>query len=388
MQSSDFTAECPGRLVPTDREALAFVPAPPPGRFDLDARTITLLTQAERRLGQLTGIMRAARVNAHLFARPLMRREAISSSRIEGTITTPEQLLLLEAEEDDEAPTSGASQTQEVLNYVRALHKGLALLDRLPVCVRLIQELHATLMDGVRGADETPGELRTIQNFIGTSRDIHQARFVPPPASELRACLDTLEHYMNPAPDDEGVPVLVRLAVIHYQFETIHPFRDGNGRVGRLLIPIILRAYGKLDEPALYLSPYFERHRPEYVDLLLRVSQTGDFTSWIRFFLTAVAEGASDTVNRAEALLALRDRYHTQLASARSSALLLKLVDRLFDRPVVTIGNAARILGVTPAAASANLQKLVKAGVLTEITGRRRDQRFLAREILRVAHDE
>jgi Fic family protein len=301
-------------------------------------------------------------------------------------VTTPEQLVLLEVEGADAPVRTGPSDTQEVLNYMVALDHGFERLRDLPVCVRFIQELHEILMRGVRGDEERPGELRTVQNFIGSSRDIHEARFVPPPVSALDACLRDLERTINPADIAEGPPLLVRLALIHYQFETIHPFRDGNGRVGRLLIPLILCAYEKLDQPSLYLSPYLDQRRADYADLLLRVSQTGDFLSWVRFFLEAVAESAHAAIARAEALVALRRDYHERLSAARSSALLLKLVDALFERPSVSIGIAGKLLGVTPASASANLQKLVDAKILVEVTGRQRNQRYVAREILTVAH--
>lgn len=388
MQPQDFTGKSPGLLVPTERQALAFVPDPVPERLDLDGPTIRLLTSAESGLGQLKGTLRAlgAQVSPHLVSRPLARQEAIASSRIEGTVTTPEQLVLLEVE----PPTqdSSVSETQEVLNYMLALDHGFRRLEALPVSLRLIKEVHAILMRGVRGDEERPGEVRTIQNFIGSSRDIREARFVPPPVAALADCLRDLEITINPPDPDEGLPHLVRLALIHYQFETIHPFRDGNGRVGRLLIPLILCQYERLDEPTLFLSSYFEKHRGAYADLMLRVSQTGDFLAWVRFFLEAVAESARTSVERAEGLVRLRRDYHARVTTGRSSALRLKLVDALFDRPSLSIRRTAEILGVTVASASANLQKLVEAGILVEVTGRKRDQRYVARGILNAVHGE
>jgi Fic family protein len=273
------------------------------------------------------------------------------------------------------------------LNYLDTLDHGFARLKELPVCVRFMTELHAILMRGVRGDEERPGETRTVQNFIGATRDIREARFVPPPPDVLASCLADLERTIHPE-EPSALPVLVRLALIHYQFEAIHPFRDGNGRVGRLLIPLILCTCERLDAPSLYLSPYFEQHHTQYTDLLLRVSMNGDYLSWARFFLEGVTASAHEAIGRAEALAALRRKYHAKLSSARSSALLLKLVDSLFELPMLTIGKAASLLDVTPAAASANLRKLVDAGILTEVTGRVRDQRFLARELLEAAHTE
>lgn len=376
----------------------AFVPEPAPRRLDLDPGTVRALGAAERALGQLTGTLRAAgrQVNPHLISAPLMRREAISSSRIEGTIATPQQLVLLEVDAAEEhaaaggaapAPNAAAgSDTQEVLNYIHALNHGFARLPELPVCQRLIRELHEILMRGVRGDAERPGEFRDVQNFIGSSRDIREARFVPPPVSELARCLGELETFMHEG--DDTLPHLVRLALVHYQFETIHPFRDGNGRVGRLLIPLLLCTYERIEQPTLYLSAHFERHRTQYTDLLLRVSQTGDYLTWVRFFLEAVEGSAVESITRAEALLTLRERYHRQLQSTRSSALLLRMVDSLFERPSTSISIAGEVMQVTPAAAAANVRKLVEAKILVEVTGRKRDQRFVAPEILEVSHGE
>jgi Fic family protein len=242
-------------------------------------------------------------------------------------------------------------------------------------------------MHGVRGGSERPGELRTSQNFIGHAADtVRTARFVPPPPSALASLLDDLERYLNDDPS-AGSPLLVRLAVAHYQFETIHPFRDGNGRVGRLLIPLMLTQHKKLDPPTLYLSAYFEKHRSDYVDLMLRVGQRGEWLAWIEFFLDAVAESAREACGRATKLLALRDQYHARLHKARSPALLLKLADSLFVVPSTTIQRTTELLCVTKATASANIGKLVDAGILQEVTGRKKNQRFLAPEILRFLDD-
>lgn len=374
--------------MPTEGGALAFIPDPAPASVPLDASTVTLLARAERSLGHLTGTLRAAgrHVSPLLVSAALQRREAISSSRIEGTNTTPEQLVLLELD----PAQSGAGDdpdTREVLNYLTALQHGFKQLEHIPVCLRLLKELRALLMTGVRGDGERPGEFRDVQNFIGAARDIRQARFVPPPVAEMRRCLDELEAYMHQP--GESLPHLVRLALVHYQFETIHPFRDGNGRVGRIMVPLLLCSYERLDAPALYLSPYFERFRTKYTDLMLNVSQKGDFASWIRFFLEAVEASATESIARAEQLLRLREDYRARLQSTRANARLLGLVDGLFERPSVSLARAAELLGnVTPAAASSNVRKLVEQEILQEVTGRKRDQRFVAAGILKVAHGE
>ena len=389
MQRSDFSSNSPGALVDAERGALAFVPNPAPAQLELSGAAVVLLGRAERALGHLTGTLRAAgkQVSKDLIITPLLRREAISSSRIEGTNTTPEQLVLLELEARDTEPSRDLSDTQEVLNYLTALNHGFDRLREIPVCLRLLQELHEVLMRNVRGDAERPGEFRTVQNFIGSSQDIRQARFVPPPVPDMRRCLEELEKYMNGAED--MLPHLVRIALVHYQFEAIHPFRDGNGRVGRLIVPLLLCSYERLEEPTLYLSPFLEKHRTRYIDLMLRVSQTGDYESWVRFFLEAVDSSALESIRRAEALLELREAYRQRLQGKRASAALLALVDGLFSRPSVSLARAAELLGgVTAASASANVRKLVEAGILREVTGRKRDQRFVASEILRTAHSD
>lgn len=393
MQTSDFTSDSPGHLVPTVDSAQAFVPAPLPRSVPLEGSTLHLLAWAEHALGELSGVT-ARLVNPYLLGSPLLRREAILSSRIEGTYATAEQLAMFEAGSPppDERQRNDA---REVLNYVEAMRLGVAQLRKIPISLRLVQMVHGRLLKGVRGESQRPGEFRAIQNYIGREADgIRGARFVPPPVAEMRQALDELEKYLHIAPhglpapgqvpDPTLSPLLVRLALVHYQFETIHPFRDGNGRLGRLLIPLLLISHGRLREPLLYMSAYLERHRDAYYDLMLRVSQAGAWQQWIDFFLRGVAESARESVELAGRLLGLRDRWQQQFQSARSSALLLKLIDHLFKVPSTTIGRAAELLKVTPAAASHNIGKLVEAGILVERTGRQRGQVFVAMDILRI----
>jgi Fic family protein len=369
--------------------ASAFVPDPLPTGIPLPPATIQLLALAENALGRLVGTT-AREFNPYLVGSPLLHREAILSSRIEGTITTPEQLVLLQAETDRSPRVRSFDEhTREVLNYVEAMRRGLDLLRELPVCLRLIREVHASLLRGVRGEREKPGEFRDTQNYVRgrMSDDIQDARYVPPPVPEMRAALDAFERYLNEEDSSQVDPALVRLALIHYQFEAIHPFRDGNGRIGRLLIPLLLIGCGRLEAPVLYLSAYFERHRDLYVDLLLAISQAGAWTEWIDFFLKGVCESAEEATRQAADLLALRQRYHRTFQTARSSALLIRLVDRLFEVPSITIDAAAKLLRVTPQAASYNLRKLVDAGVVRESTGRRKGQVFVAPEIMAFLRD-
>lgn len=379
MDPRTFTDSAAGDLVPIVEGGVrgwAFVPAPLPREQRLSPRAVNLLGQAENALGRLQGSV-GRMVNPSLIARPLLRREAILSSRMEGTRTTAARLVSLEAD----AVTTTDPETREVANYVDAMNHGVALLEHLPLCLRLVRQLHEKLLTGVRGAEETPGQERRVQNFIGRS-DIASARFVPPPPERLEPLLRDFERYLNVADSDDGAPLLVRMAMAHYQFETLHPFRDGNGRVGRLLIPLTLLAHGRTTTPTLYVSGYLAQHKRRYVDLMLEASQTGDFVPWTEFFLEALRSAADESSRRADQLIALRERYRDQLHEARSSALTLKLVDALFELPLLTTQRAMSVLAVTAATAGQHLNRLVDANILSEVTGRKRDRQFVAPELL------
>jgi Fic family protein len=239
--------------------------------------------------------------------------------------------------------------------------------------------MHAKLLTGVRGESSDPGEFRSIQNWIGKpGTKIADATYVPPPVAEMDVALDAFEKFLHA---DSHLPALIRLALVHYQFEAIHPFLDGNGRVGRLLITLLLHTEKLLDQPLLYLSAFFERNRDEYYERLLAVSTRGAWSEWIDYFLRAVHEQAVDAVNRANDLLALRDHYSKKMTAARQSTLLLAMIDRLFQSPAVTIASAARDLGVTYASAKQNVEKLVAAGILEPLSDTR-NKVYMAREIL------
>jgi Fic family protein len=378
MQPSDFTKKSQGKLVKAKEGYWAFVPDPLPTNIDLDLKTVSLLAEAERGLGELVGIGKRL-PNPHLLISPFLRREAILSSRIEGTYATAQELLLFEAEQP---AVSNAPDVREVANYVQAMEYGLQRLNQLPVCLRLIQELHERLLKGVRGAEYRPGEFRTVQNFIGRpGQTAEQARFIPPPISEMTKALHDLETYMG-TPND--LPVLIQIALIHYQFETIHPFMDGNGRIGRLLIAILLCERGCMPEPLLYLSAYFERHRDAYMDHLLSVSQRGDWLEWIKFFLRGVAEQSADAIKRANKLDDLRVQYTKKVQRARASALTLKLIDDLFAYPAISVSRSAKRLKVTHHSAQNNIDKLVAQGILKEATGRQRNRIYTAPEIINI----
>ncbi len=379
MRREDFTANAPGRLVTAPEGHLAYDPNPLPPEFDLELSTVNLLADAERALGELKGVGQRL-PNPHLLINPFLRREAVLSSRIEGTTTGLQQLLLFETAPSD---TPGDADVREVANYVAALELGFSLLERLPVSLRLIRQIHERLMEGVRGQEQRPGEFRHIPNLIGhRGASPDTARFVPPPVKEMHEALHDLERYIGEHRDD--LPFLIQLALVHYQFEVIHPFMDGNGRVGRLLIALQLRERAYLPQPLLYLSAYFEYHRDAYRDHLLAVSRSGTWTQWIDFFLQGVAEQSTDTVQRSYQLLDLLQRYQSWALAATRSGNLARLVELVFVRPVISIANVEEWLGVTQPAASRLVQQMVDRGILEEVTGRQRNRRFAVLEILEI----
>jgi Fic family protein len=379
MHREHFTINAPGRLVTAPEGHLAYVPDPLPPKIDLELSTVNLLAEAERALGELKGVGQRL-PNPQLFINPFLRREAVLSSRIEGTTAGLQQLLMFEAASSDERDES---DVREVANYVAALELGFSLLERLPISLRLIRSVHERLMEDVRGQEQRPGEFRHIPNLIGhRGATPDTARFVPHPVKEMHAALYDLERYIGERRDD--LPFLIQLALVHYQFEVIHPFMDGNGRVGRLLIALQLRERAYLPQPLLYLSAYFEYHRDAYRDHLLAVSRSGMWTEWTDFFLPGVAEQSTDTVQRSYQLLDLLQRYQSWALAATRSGNLARLVDLVFVRPVICIANVEEWLGVTFPAASRLVGQMVDAGILIEVTGRRRDRRFAAHEILEI----
>lgn len=384
MDEAAFRNSPCGHLERTIDGAWAFMPDPLPPKIDM-ARVVGPLIDASTQIGELRGIGRTL-PNPYILIRPFQRNEAIASSNIEGTYTSFSDLLLFEAGADErERPPD----TAEVYNYVRSLEQSISRLSELPVCLRLIKEAHAILLKGTskkyRGASVSPGEFRSVQNWIGGSADtVHTARFVPPsPGPSMANALSDLEKYINTS---DGLPLLVRLALIHHQFETIHPFPDGNGRVGRLLIPLILSEQKLLPQPLLYLSAYFEKHRDKYIDLMFNVSKTGAWIAWIEFFLEAVVSQCQDTIDRVQRLQDLQKTYRDRLQKARATALMIRLVDAIFETPYVTIPQTQKLLGVTYRAAQQNVEKLVKAGILRDLELPRRPRFFAASEVFDIVH--
>lgn len=381
MRPEDFTPQAPGSLERTPQGFWTFHPAPLPPDLTFSSARVRQIADAERALGELAGVGRLL-PNALLLIRPFVKREAVLSSRIEGTVTRLDQLLLFEAQPDPEAPTPEWADLHEVLNYIAAMEFGLdRLAKQTPLCLRLIREIHARLMQGVRGGDKQPGDFRSRPVLIGRpGQSYAEARYVPPSPAALDDLLRDFERFLNEPGD---LPILVQLALAHYQFEAIHPFLDGNGRVGRLLITLMLCERGCLPEPMLYLSAFFERHRDEYRDHLLAVSQRGAWDEWIAFFAVGVAEQARDALARAHKLLRLQESYRERVQAASQSLAVMRLVDRLFTAPFVTISGVMNLLAMTRRAAAMNVQRLIDLAILRETDPpRKRNRVYFAPEIL------
>ncbi len=378
MQISEFIEHPSGKLIKTSQDYWAFVPMPLEPSIRLDMQLVRSLSSADRALSELAGIARTL-PNPHLLIGPFMRQEAVLSSRIEGTQASFSDLLYFEAASVTE---SRSPDVREVANYVRAMEYGLSRIEELPLSLRLIREIHAILMEGVRGNRSTPGEFRRSQNWIGPpGYSLMDATYVPPPVSDMMKALNDLESYLN---SETETPPLIRLAMIHYQFEAIHPFLDGNGRIGRLLSVLQLVADSLLPQPLLYLSAYFERNRSEYYDLLLDVSRKGSWATWVMFFLNAVEVQSRDAIDKSDRLLNLWRTYRDRLQEARASALLLQMVDHLFEFPAISNPSTSRRLGITQRSTQLNIEKLIDAGILEEITGQKRNRVYAAHGIIEI----
>ncbi len=322
MDIKRFQDSSAGKLIsvgPTGAKYWAFIPNPLPPDITWSHEIVQELSTADRALGRLAGLGRTL-PNPHLLARPFIQREALSSSRIEGTRADLADVYGYQARQlplPDIASSASEHDIREVLNYIDALDYGLDRLSSLPLSLRLLCEIHERLMQGVRGERRRPGRFRDRQNWIsGRGDKLENARFVPPPPEQMKPALALFEAFLHAEP---RYPPLVRLALVHYQFEAIHPFIDGNGRIGRLLISLLTVQWILLPLPLLYLSAYFEEKRERYYDLLLAVSERGAWEEWLSFFLRGVAEQAQDAIQRAQALQDLQQRWHAQLSEHRSA---------------------------------------------------------------------
>lgn len=385
MNPERFRHSSAGRVIQVGQGETAywaFVPSPLPPNLAMTPQLVRQLSDADRALGELAGLGRTL-PNPHLLIRPFLRREAVLSSRIEGTRAEITDLYTYEARQlalPGLQPRDSEADVREVYNYVRALEYGLERLKTLPVSVRLIRELHAHLMEGVRGEQATPGEFRRSQNWIGPPGcTLNEAIFVPPPVAQMHDALDAFEKYLH---SEDEYPPLIRLAFIHYQFEAIHPFLDGNGRIGRLLISLLLVSWGLLPVPLLYLSAFFEKHRSSYYDLLLKVSERGAWQEWVRFFLQGVASQARDAIRRAKRLQDLHIEWRQRVQRERLSSLTIRLIDELFFSPVLSPSEIARRFEVSHQATMQSIRKLEQMGILQEVTGRQRHRLYAALAIL------
>lgn len=370
-----------GYLLPTVFDERAFVPYPLPPKIDYGS-IAKVLSEADQKLGELRGIGEYL-PNPYLLIRPLQRKEAISSSNMEGTFTSLPELLMLEYGAEE---FTKSVDTKEVYNYISALQKGINLLDEMPVSNRLLRNLHEELLKNLpkhRAGPFPLGEFRQEQNFIGKVKDIKKSRFNPPPPGEHVRCMSELEKFIN-SEDMHHIPTLVFLSLIHYQFETIHSFPDGNGRVGRLIIPLILHERKVMQQPLLYMSQFFEDKKDEYVDLMLGVSRNSAWISWVDFFLRGVIESSVNTIDKIKKVRDLQEQYKQRCQQARSSALLLQIVDSLFEKIAITIPSVKEMTGTSYTAAKNNVEKLVEYGILKDLGFRSRSKYYFAVELMQI----
>lgn len=349
----------------------AFVPKPlPPNPPIATDGLLSILSQADQAVGRLDGEIRTM-PNPDLFVAMYVRREAVLSSQIEGTQSTLDDLLAVELQP---RVAEIARDVDEIVNYVAAMSHGLQRLSKLPLSLRLIREIHAELLRGVRGANRLPGEFRRDQNFIAPAgvTDIRDAIFVPPAVPDMLRALDDFEAFLH----NDEIPALLHAGIAHAQFETIHPFMDGNGRVGRLLITFLLVHRGVLHRPLLYLSLYLKRHRLAYYDALMAVRHDGDWESWLTFFIRGVAETAEDATLTARAIVALREEQRRRILEERAPANTLRLLDLLFGQPVVDVNFVKQELDLSFATANKLVGQLEALGIIAELTGRKRDRIF------------
>lgn len=374
-----------GRYVrqPTGYRAFIPAPLPPDPPIRMDGRLQTLLSAADRALGRLDGSIQTL-PNPDLFVFMYVRKEAVLSSQIEGTQSSLQDVLAAEAK------VLGATVPQdvdEVVNYVAAMNRGLQRLQDLPISLRLIREIHAELLKGVRGSRLEPGELRRSQNWIGPhGGTLSDAAFVPPPVEEVLPALGQLETFIH-SPGD--LPQLIQIGLIHVQFETIHPFLDGNGRIGRLLITFLLCQRGILIKPVLYLSHYFKKHRGEYYQLLQDVRDKGNWEDWLAFFLRGVTEVSREATETARRILAMREQHRAAVTNelGRGAANGHLVLEHLYRRPIVAVSEVKELTGTTYAAANNIVSRLAEMNILTEVTGQKRNRRFRYEPYIQIFSD-
>lgn len=363
-----------GALIPIGGGLRAFVPDPLPRELNLSAPLAALLDRASRAVARLDGVGETV-PNPHLFIQPLIRREAQLSSRIEGTMASLSDVFSHEA-----GGRASDGDVQEVINYIEALNCGLDALQSAPISFGLANQVHARLLAGVRGGEHgMAGAFRRIQVYIAAPESsVQDARFIPPPPDMLRGLFQDWERFAN---EPIHMPPLVKCALMHYQIEAIHPYEDGNGRIGRLMIALFLIASGVLSSPLLYLSAYFERDRRRYYDELFAVSETCDWEGWLRYFLTGALRESLDAAARIRRMRGLQDRFREIIESERHPISSLRLMESMCARPFVTVRGAADALDMTVAGARRVLERLESAGLIRQMDGAR-PALYVAQEIL------
>jgi len=364
----------------------AFIPKPLPPNPPLiwDDELARLLALAERALGRLDGESDIL-PNPDLFVAMYVNKEAVQSSQIEGTQASLTDVIVFEAEA---AEPENPQDVEEVVNYIAALNYGLSRLNTLPISNRLIREMHQRLLAGVRGSDKDPGEFRRVQNLIGARGDTFEtARYVPPPPDEMRRALGDLERLIH---GDDRLPTLLQIGLIHAQFEAIHPFLDGNGRIGRLLITLLLCERQILRRPLLYLSYYINANRPEYYACLQRIRDDGAWEDWLKFFLRGVYSVAQEAASTARAVVALRERHRELIMQAfpQNTGRALQMLDLLYEHPITTVKLVTQRLNVTKQSANPLVARFEQLGILEETTHQGRNRRFSYHEYLALFESE
>jgi len=361
-----------GKFVRQQSDYTAFIPntLPPEPPIQIDSEMIYLLSSADRRLGRLDGITQIL-PNPDLFVAMYVKKEAVLSSQIEGTQASLIDIL----EKDEENHDRIEKNVEEVVNYVNAMNYGIKRLQELPLCLRLIREIHSVLLENVRGGERNPGEFRRSQNWIGPAGcTLSTATFVPPPVLEMQESMNNLEMFIY---NDEYIPPLIKIGLLHAQFETIHPFLDGNGRMGRLLITFWLCQQKILTKPLLYLSYYFKKNRVEYYDRLMDVRLKGDWEGWMKFFLKGIADVSDEAIYTAKQILTMKDQHAVKInQQLKNPSNGLKLLERLFENPMVTINKVAEMLGVSYPTASSLVNDFCDIGLLRSTSQLHRNKRF------------
>ncbi|MEX2192378.1 MAG: Fic family protein [Nitrosarchaeum sp.] len=379
METSAF-AKPSGQLVKNKESHITFLPDKLPPKIEYDPSIVALLSEASIQLGRLSGIGTLI-PNPHLLIRPYVLREAVLSSKIEGTQASILDVFRFQAGGFEGSKDAESKRITEVVNYVTALDDCLEAVKKgNEIDLNMIKSAHHKLMNKVRGQELAPGEFRTVQNWIGVpGTKIEDATYVPPRAENITELLEDLVNFIkNPT---DRIPVLLQCAIIHYQFEAIHPFGDGNGRIGRLLIPLLLQSRGLLSQPLLYISVYVEKNKTQYYNALLEVSKNSDWINWFKFFLMAVVTQAKDASDNIQKLMNLQESYNKKLRSSKVSASVMSLATYLFSNPIITIPTAATYLKITYPPAKNAINRLVKLGIL-EQNNRERNKTFAAREII------